>query len=117
MNFVITFLLFTNLRNELQSILPTAQLSQPSIEADVYQSDDTKRTTISVCISSSGYDDRGGIERIRAAIQQSISHQTKYHPALARVEPRTVWDIDTKSISTRYYVSIYYPNVELAAMS
>lgn len=117
MNFVFTLLLFTNLHNELQSILPTAQLSQPSIEADVHQSDDVKRTAVSVCISSSGYDDRGGIGRIRAAIQQSISQQTKYHPTLARVELRTVWNAESKSIITQYYVSIYYPNAELATMS
>lgn len=117
MNFPITYLLFVNLQHELQSILPTSIVSPIELEADTNQPDDTKRTAISMCVSTSGYVDRGGIERYRALIQHSISEQHKYHPTLARTEPRTQWDQQNELYVTNLYVSIYYPNTELATMA
>lgn len=117
MNFPLTALLFINLKNELQSILPTQIVSEVSIEANLYQPDDTKRTAVSVCVSSLGYDDRGGIERYRSVIQHTISEHANYHPSLARAESRTQWDELRNEILTNYYISLYYPNSELAEMA
>lgn len=117
MNFPITYLLFVNLHHELQSILPTTIISPIQLETSPNQPDDTKRTAVSMCVSTFGFADRGGIERYRALVQHAISEQHKFHPTLSRTEPRLQWEHKSEQYVMTYYISVYYPNSELATLA